>query len=50
LTRPRRRPALPRDAFAIYDADLKRVVEPGEFTVFVGGDSSTENGAVVKLP
>lgn len=42
--------ALPRDAFAIYDADLKRVVEPGEFTVFVGGDSSTENGAVVKLP
>ena len=42
--------ALPQDAFAIYDADLKRVVEPGEFTVFVGGDSSTENGAVVKLP
>jgi beta-glucosidase len=42
--------ALPQDAFAIYDADLKRVVELGEFTVFVGGDSSTENGAVVKLP
>ena len=42
--------ALPQDAFAIYDADLKRVVEPGEFTVFIGGDSSTENGAVVKLP
>jgi len=42
--------ALPQDAFAIYDADLKRVVEPGEFTVFVGDDSSTENGASVKLP
>ena len=42
--------ALPQDAFAIYDADLKRVVELGEFTVFVGGDSSMENGAVVKLP
>lgn len=27
------------DALAFYDANMKRVVEPGTFTVFVGGDS-----------
>ncbi len=32
------------DAFAIYDANLNRVVEPGDFTIFVGGDSTTVNG------
>jgi len=31
------------DAFALYDKDLNRVVEPGEFTVFAGGDSTTAN-------
>ena len=31
------------DAFALYDKDLNRIVEPGEFTVFVGGDSTTAN-------
>ena len=39
--------ALPPEAFALYDADLKRVVEPGDFTIFVGGDSTTTN--VVRL-
>lgn len=35
---------LPEDAFAIYDADMNRVVEkPGSFSVFVGGDSTTTN-------
>ena len=41
--------ALPRDAFAIYDADLRRVVEPGDFTVFVGGDSDTQNGVRIAV-
>ena len=31
------------DAFAIYDANLRRVIEPGAFTIFVGQDSTTEN-------
>ena len=31
------------DAFALYNADLEHVVEPGGFTVFVGGDSTTMN-------
>lgn len=31
------------DAFALYDANLKRVVEPGAFTLFVGPDSTTLN-------
>lgn len=42
--------ALPQDAFAIYDADLKRVVEPGEFTVFVGGDADTGNAVRLLHP
>ncbi len=39
--------ALGADAFAIYDADLVRVVEPGVFTVFVGPDSSTSNSVTI---
>ena len=31
------------DAFALYNADLERVIEPGDFTIFVGGDSTTVN-------
>jgi beta-glucosidase len=31
--------------FALLDADGKRVIEPGTFTVFVGGSSSTERSA-----
>ena len=31
------------DAFAIYDANLRRVIEPGAFTIFVGQDSTTGN-------
>jgi len=31
------------DAFALYDADLRRVVEPGAFTIYVGADSTTKN-------
>lgn len=40
---------LPRAAFAIYDANLASVVEPGDFTVFVGGDATTENGTTFRL-
>ena len=36
-------------AFALYDADLKRVVEPGEFKIFIGGDSTTSNAVSVVL-
>ena len=41
--------ALPSEAFALYDADLKRVVEPGDFTVFVGPDSTTANAVRLTL-
>ena len=41
--------ALPPEAFALYDADLKRVVEPGDFTIFVGGDSTTTNAVRLTL-
>ena len=40
---------LPPEAFALYDADLRRVVEPGFFTVFVGADSTTANGVRIEL-
>ena len=41
--------ALPPEAFALYDADLKRVVELGDFTVFVGPDSTTANAVRITL-
>ena len=41
--------ALGEDAFALYDADLKRVVEPGAFTIFVGGNSTTMNSTRIVL-
>ena len=37
--------ALGRDAMAFLDADLRRVIEPGTFTVWVGGSSATTNEA-----
>lgn len=37
--------ALDKDDFALLDADGKRVVEPGAFTVYVGGDSNAERSA-----
>lgn len=36
---------LDRDDFALLDADGKRVIEPGTFTVFVGGSSAAERSA-----
>jgi beta-glucosidase len=30
---------LDREAFALWDANMKRVVEPGEFTIFAGSNS-----------
>jgi len=36
---------LDRDDFALLDADGKRVIEPGTFTVFVGGSSGAERSA-----
>ena len=37
------------DAFALYDKDLNRVVEPGEFTIFAGPDSRTENAVKIAV-
>ena len=41
--------ALDDDAFAIYDENLRRVVEPGAFSIFVGPDSTTENKVQITL-
>lgn len=41
--------ALTDEAFALYDADLRRVVEPGDFTVYIGGDSTTTNGVRIAV-
>ena len=30
---------LDREAFAMWDANMKRVVEPGEFTIYAGSNS-----------
>lgn len=40
---------LDKDALAIYDADLRHVVEPGAFTIFAGGDSTTRNGVTFRV-
>jgi beta-glucosidase len=37
------------NAFALYDKDLRRVVEPGEFTIYVGPDSTTMNAVRISL-
>ena len=37
------------NAFALYDKDLKRVVEPGAFTLYVGADSTTMNGTRISF-
>jgi beta-glucosidase len=36
---------LDRDDFALLDASMQRVIEPGMFTVFVGGSSQAEQAA-----
>jgi beta-glucosidase len=36
---------LGRDAMAMLDAGLRRVIEPGTFTVWVGGSSAVTNEA-----
>ena len=33
------------DALAFYDRNMRRVVEPGTFTVFVGGSSAATDSA-----
>jgi beta-glucosidase len=37
------------DAMAYYDLDLRRVVEPGTFTLWVGGSSAATNEAKFAL-
>lgn len=37
------------DDFALLDENLERVVEPGTFTVFVGGSSDTTNQATFEV-
>lgn len=41
---------LDRDDLALYGADMKRVVEPGTFTVFVGGNSVDNLQAQFAVP
>ena len=41
--------SLSDDAFSLYDKDLKRVVEPGVFTIYVGPDSTTMNATQISL-
>lgn len=38
---------LPAEAFSLYDAELKKVVEPGTFTIFVGPDCTTDNSVSI---
>jgi beta-glucosidase len=40
---------LTREDFSMLDAQLQRVVEPGSFTVFVGGSSATTNQATFRI-
>lgn len=40
---------LDQDDFALLDDKLKRVVEAGMFTVYVGGSSSTDNQAIFEV-
>ena len=40
---------LGKNAFAIYDANLDHVVEPGDFTAFVGPDSTTRNSVTFRV-
>jgi len=40
---------LGKDAFSIYDANLDHVVEPGDFTAFVGPDSMTQNSVAFRV-
>ncbi len=37
------------EAFALYDAQLNKVIEPGDFTIFIGPDSNTRNAVRVTL-
>ena len=37
------------EAFALYDVNCIRTVEPGDFTVFIGPDSSTTNSVTVHV-
>ena len=37
------------NAFALYDKDLKRIVEPGAFTLYVGPDSTTMNAVRISF-
>ena len=37
------------DALKFHDINMDYVVEPGTFTVYVGGDSTTENSAVFEV-
>lgn len=41
--------SLGEDAFSLYDKDLKKVVEPGVFTIYVGPDSTTMNATQISL-
>ena len=40
---------LTRDDLAFYTADMTREAEPGEFEIWIGGSSATENSTRVRL-
>jgi beta-glucosidase len=40
---------LPRDAFSLYDRQMRKVVEPGTFTIFVGTNSDTPTSARLEV-
>lgn len=40
---------LTAEDFSFYDRSLHRIVEPGEFEIFVGGSSDTDNQVLFKL-
>lgn len=39
---------LPAEAFSLYDSTMKKVVEPGSFTIFVGPDCTTDNSVSIQ--
>ena len=41
--------SLGRDAFSLYNAKLDNVIEPGDFTIFIGGDVTTKNAIRIRL-
>ena len=37
------------EEFAFYNSELKKIVEPGEFVVYVGDNCTTDNGTIIEI-